>query len=351
MLEGGGGNRRLVPLVELTRARIKEFLREPEAMFWTFVFPVLLAVCLGLAFRDTPVDKVPVAVVEGPAARELVAALQRSAALKVRTLPEEEGRTALRAGKVSLLVIASAPPAYVYDPTRPESHAARLEVDDALQRAAGRADAFQASRSEVKEPGARYIDFLIPGILGMNIMMAMWGLGFSIVTARLKNLLKRLTATPMRKSDYLLAQVLARLLGLPLEIAVILGFAHFVYGIRVRGSWLAFTAVLLAGVAAFSGIGLLVSSRTRTIEGLSGLMNLVLLPMWLVSGVFFSYERFPDAVLPVIRALPLTLLVDALRALINEGGGFTPLVTGSIAALGAWAAGTFAAALAIFRWR
>ena len=340
------------PLLELTRARIKEFLREPEAVFWTFVFPILLALCLGLAFRQTPQETTPVAVASGPGAEGVERALGASPSLKVRVLSEAEGRNALRSGKVAVLVLPAAPgpPTFVFDPTRPDSRNARREVDDALQRAAGRADAFTARHEEMKEPGARYIDFLIPGILGMNVMIAMWGLGFSVVTARMKNLLKRLMATPMRRSHYLLAQILARLLFLPLEAAVILGFARVVYGMKVHGSWAALAALLLAGVAAFSGIGLLIASRTRTIEGLSGLMNLVMLPMWLVSGVFFSYERFPDALLPAIRLLPLTALIDALRAVINEGAGLAA-TSGALLNLAVWGAVGFLAALKIFRWR
>lgn len=337
------------PLLELTLVRVKEFLREPEAVFWTFLFPILLAVCLGLAFREKPPDRVPVGVVEAPGGAELRERLSRSPGLVVRGYSEGSGREALRAGAISLLVVPGSPPTFRLDPTRPDARAARLEVDEAL-RSGGQPAPDAARVEEVREPGARYIDFLMPGILGLNVMMAMWGLGFSIVSARLKNLLKRLVATPMSRADYLLSQILARLLSLPLEVALVLGFARLAYGITVRGSLAAFWALLLAGVFAFSGLGLLLASRTRTIEGLSGLMNLIMLPMWMVSGVFFSYERFPDSALPLIRALPLTALNDGLRAVINQGAGL-PETALPLFCLAAWGAVSFAVALRVFRWR
>lgn len=333
------------PLYELTIVRVKEFLREPEAVFWTFLFPILLAICLGLAFRDKPADRTPVGVLKGPGSAELAARLSKSPGLTVRTYTEAAGGNALRSGKISLLLLPG--PVFKLDPTRPDARLARLEVEDALR---GANDRPATKIEEMKEPGARYIDFLIPGILGMNVLMAMWGLGFPIVNARLRNLLKRLSATPMKRWHYLLSQILARLFYLPIEVFAILGFARIAFDITVRGSVLALWALLLVGVFAFSGVGLLIAARTRTIEGLSGLMNLVMLPMWLLSGVFFSYERFPDAALPFIRALPLTALNDGLRAVINGGAGLGE-VTVSLAILAAWGLVTFVASVKLFVWK
>ncbi|MDP1602663.1 MAG: ABC transporter permease, partial [Legionella sp.] len=282
------------PLVEMTVARLREFVREPEAMFWVFAFPVLLALALGLAFRGKVPERIPVGVVEGSLSTATAEALGGSPALTVRVYAAAGGREALRTGKISLLVENDGGPVYRLDPTRPDARAARLEVDDALQRAAGRADPLTPRESPVTEPGSRYIDFLLPGLLGLNLMgTSMWGLGFSIVNARTKKLLKRLAATPMRRSEYLLSQMLARLLFLVFEVAVLVGFGWLVFGVEVRGSFATLALVSLLGAASFAGLGLLVASRTRTIEGVSGLMNLVMLPMWLLSGTFFSWERFP----------------------------------------------------------
>src|SRR5204863_249830 len=211
------------------------------------------------------------------------------------------------------------------DPTRPDSRTARVEADDALQRALGRRDVITAREEHVSEQGSRYIDFLIPGLLGMNLMgTGMWGTGFVIVNARMKKLLKRFIATPMRKRDYVMSHFLSRIVFLVLEVGVLVVFGWLVFGVRVNGSIVTLALLCIIGGFAFSGIGLLTASRARTLEAANGLMNVVMMPMWLCSGVFFSYDRFPDAVKPIIRALPLTVLTDALRAVVNDG---MPLTT------------------------
>jgi len=307
-------------------------------------------VALGFAFREKAPDRTPVGVVAGPAAERAAGALNRSPVLLARVVPEREGREALRTGKISLLVTPGPPAVFHFDETRPDSRIARLAADDALQRAAGRTDAFAVREVLVLEPGARYIDFLIPGLLGMNLMgTGIWSLAFSVTTARSRKLLKRLLATPMRKSHYLLAQMLSRLSFLIIEIVVLVGFGWIAFGVAVRGSLLLLLVVCLLGAMSFSGIGLLVASRVSTIEGASGLANLVMLPMWLLSGVFFSSERFPDALQPFVRALPLTALNNALRGVINEGQTLAA-VAPQIAIVAAWGLLSFAVALKIFRW-
>jgi ABC transporter DrrB family efflux protein len=203
----------------------------------------------------------------------------------------------------------------------------------------------------VTERGARYIDFLIPGLLGMNLMgTGIWSLAFSITTARNRKILKRLIATPMRKTDYLLAQVFARLGFLIAELIVIVGFGWIFFGVGVRGSLLLMAVTCFLAAMSFCGIGLLIASRVSTIEGASGLANLVMMPMWLLSGVFFSYERFPEKAQPFIRALPLTALNDALRGVMNEARSWTALAP-QLAIIAAWGVASFVVALKIFRWR
>jgi ABC-2 type transport system permease protein len=338
-------------LVELTSARMKEFLRETEAIFWVFGFPLLLTLGLGFAFREKPPDRIPIGVVSGPNAAAQMKALAASPALLPRLYDERQGREELRRGKVSLLVSGGPQPVYRFDATRPDSRAARVEADDALQAAAGRRNAFAPHDELVHEQGSRYIDFLVPGLLGMNLMgTGMWGMGFTIANARMKKLLKRLIATPMRKSDYLIAQFLSRLIFLVIEIVVVVGFAWIVFGVRINGSIALFALICLLGGMAFAALGLLVASRARTLEAVSGLMNLVMMPMWLCSGVFFSYERFPDAAKPLIRALPLTALNDALRAVMNDAAT-TGQVLPQLANLAFWTALTYAAGLRMFRWQ
>lgn len=344
--------RSLHPLVELTLFRVREFVREPEALFWTFAFPILLALALGIAFRGRGVQPPPaVAVQEGPAAARVLDALERSGELEVSVLDRAAAAAALRRGEIGLVVIAGPDGVtFRYDPARPESRLARVEVELALARAAGGGHAPQAREEHVTERGARYIDFLIPGLLALNLMgTGFWGVGYSLVQLRTRMLLKRFVATPMRRSEFLLSFALGRLSFLLLELAALLGFAWLVFDVSVQGSLLVFTLIAVVGGLAFAALGLLVASRAKTVEGVAGLMNLAQVPMWILSGVFFSSSHFPDAVQPLIRALPLTPLVDALRAVMNEGAGLVD-VAGWVAAVAAWGIAGFAVALKIFRW-
>lgn len=337
------------PIWELVVVRTKEFLRETEAIFWVFGFPLLLALALGFAFRAKTPDKIPIGVIAGPHAQERVAALSKSPVLLPRIYSEEDGRNALRLGRISLLVEEG--PTYRFDPTRPDARTARIEADDALQASAGRRDVFKASEQKVTQQGSRYIDFLMPGLVGMNLMSTgMWGMGFAIVNARMRKLLKRLVATPMRKSHYILSFFLGRMIWLIIEVVLLVAFGWLVFGVRVNGSILLVALICFVGGYGFSGLGLLLASRVKTIEAISGLMNLVMVPMWICSGVFFSYERFPDAVKPLIRALPLTALNDALRAVINDAAGLQQVAIPLIVLAG-WGIVGFTVGIRIFKWQ
>jgi ABC-type multidrug transport system permease subunit len=339
------------PLVQLTLMRLREFVREPEAVFWVVIFPIVLAAALGIAFRTQGDEPVHVGVVAGPGSEPVFSALNASKGIAVTTVTRARADRALRDGEVQVVVLPGAPPTFRFDPTRPESRLARLAVDEALQRAAGRADRFAAGEQRLEVVGSRYIDWLVPGLLGMNIMgTGMWGIGFSIVYARSRKLLKRLAATPMARSHYLLAQMLARLVFLAAEVAALVGFAWLVFSVPVRGSVPALALVSLVGATAFAGLGLLVACRARTIEAVSGLMNVAMLPMWVLSGVFFSSAHFPAAAQSVIHALPLTALNDALRAVMLDGASLAG-VGGELLVLSAWALASFALALRLFRWR
>jgi len=343
-------SRPLHPLWELTRARVLEFIREPEAIFWVFIFPVLLALGLGIAFRNRPAESLRIAVQDGPGAAALAASLDTFPDLRALLLPADQANNDLRSGKLTLVVVPGDSLTYVFDPTRDEGQLARRVVDDAIQRAAGRLDPRTAGERHLTEPGSRYIDFLIPGLLGLNLMgSGMWGIGFNIVQARRKKLLKRLLATPMRKSHFLLSYGLSRLIFMILELAALVGFGWLAFDVRVHGSVLDLLVVSMVGAMSFAGLGLLTASRARTIEGVSGIMNFVMLPMWIFSGVFFSYARFPDPLQPFIQALPLTPLLDALRSVMTDGAPLSANL-GRLALAAAWGVVSFGAALKIFRW-
>jgi len=335
-------------LYQLTTTRFRLFLREKEAIFWVFVFPILLAVGLGIAFRNRPADVLPVA----GTTPQLTQALAAEKGLNVTTMDEAAGTHALAIGVIQLLAIETPQGvAYKYDDTNPDARLARLLADRAVQNAAGRHDAVAAQNELIHETGSRYIDFVVPGLLGMNLMgSAIWGLGFSIVDARQKKLLKRMVASPMQRWQYLASFLLSRLLMLVIEVVIFVGFARIAFGVPLRGSIaeLAFLCVLTS--LSFSALGLLISSRARTIEAASGLMNLTMLPMWILSGVFFSATRFPSLIQPFVRALPLTAAIDALRGNMLQGLTLPHLVA-PVSILLAWLVVPFFIALRIFRWR
>jgi ABC-type multidrug transport system permease subunit len=337
------------PLVQLTLVRFREFMREPEALFWVFIFPILLAAGLGIAFRNRPPEVLPVAAVTP----QLAAALRPEKLLDVQQLAAPDAESALRNGKVVLVAEPGPNGAVIYrfDNTNPEGRTARMLADRAVQRSAGRQDPVAAADRLMREPGSRYIDFLIPGLLGMNLMgSAIWGIGFAIVDARRKKLIKRLVATPMPRHYYLMSFVLARLLLLVVEVGVVLGFGVLIFQVPVHGSLGGLAVLCVLSSLSFCALGLLIASRAQTIEAASGLMNVVMMPMWICSGVFFSAQRFPAVMQPLIKALPLTAVIDALRASMLQGATLAQLAP-QVGILCGWLAVGFVLALKLFRWR
>ncbi|MBN2359895.1 MAG: ABC transporter permease [Deltaproteobacteria bacterium] len=356
------------PLWELTLARLREFYREPGAVFWTFGFPVLLAIGLGIAFRAQPVDKPRVAIVDEPASAWIAHAIAADDSVLASSLTADEAADQLRIGAVDVVVRADPKavplglprvvplqglPRVVYrlDPTRESSRAARLAIDTALQKGLGRSDVVSSSEQAVTEPGARYIDFLMPGLIGLNLMgSSMWGIGYAVVWDRKRRLLKRYIATPMRRSHYLLSYLLSRLLFMVLEVVALAGFGFLVFGVTLHGSIAGVALVSLLAAFAFSGLSLLVAARAQSIEAASGWMNFAMMPMYVLSGSFFAYTRFPELTHPFIRLLPLTATNDALRAIVNDGAGVASTLP-QLTVLAAWAVLTFAVALRWFRWQ
>jgi ABC-2 type transport system permease protein len=339
----------------LLMARMKELKREPEVIFWVFAFPLLLALGLGIAFRNKPENTTTIAIVQGAGAEQAASMIRQSphgASIHARVLDREAALQGLRLGKFDLVVVPEDKSGFEYhfDPARAESVLSHAEVDDALQYAAGRRDVVATSVVASTEPGSRYIDFLIPGLIGMNLMNSgMWGIGFALVDMRQRKLLKRFVATPMRRSDFLLALMSSRLLLMFVEVGLLLVFGVLFFHMRVLGSVSSILILGAIGSAAFGGIGLLTASRAQKIESISGLINVVMMPMWIFSGVFFSYERFPAIIQPLIKALPLTALNDALRATILEGATLASQ-SGRLLVMLLWGGISFLLAVRWFRW-
>jgi ABC-2 type transport system permease protein len=339
------------PLWQLTATRFREFWREPGAVFWVFAFPILISVALGVAFRNQAPAMVPVAVLNvTPESSTLVAGLKKSPSLDVSLLSEEDATRGLQSGRVSAVVDPRGP-VVLTDHGRPDALMVNAVVKDALERAAGRVDALTIEERKATSVGTRYIDFLLPGVLGFNLMgSSIWGVGWSLVQLRTRKLLKRLSATPMKRTHLLASFVLYRLALAVVEVAVLLAFGKLAFGVTVQGSLFGVAVASLLGVVAFSGISLLTASRAQNAETASGLMNLVTMPMSILSGVFFSADRFPEWMLPAIRLLPLTALNDSLRAFINEGAPLESQLVPFAVMLG-WGAVGYLVALKVFRWQ
>jgi ABC-type multidrug transport system permease subunit len=338
----------------LLMARLKELFREPEVIFWIFMFPVLLALGLGIAFRNKPADAARIVIAQQSGAEhvaELLRHVHSEQPLKIEVLPSDQAALGFRLGKFDVEIIPQGSAVeYVYDPARPESVLARSLTDGALQAAAGSRPTIPTSSRVNSEPGSRYIDFLIPGLLGMNLMgSGMWGIGFALVEMRQRKLLKRYAATPMRRRDFLLALATSRLILMMIELVLVLGFGVVAFHMRVVGSWLSIILVSCLGALSFAALGLLTASRAQKIETVSGIMNVVMMPMWIFSGIFFSYERFPVIVIPFIKLLPLTALNDMLRAIILQGSPLSSQAA-PLAIICLWGALSFLFAVRYFRW-
>lgn len=340
------------PLWELTISRMRIFYREPAAVFWVYGFPLVMALSLGTAFRENPKESIAVDVVEGEGQKSgIERQLEKSGRFKVVKSPQEDWRKRLQAGKTDLVIEVDSDGKYQFwdEPHRAESRLARHAVEAALLRE--QTETAEMNVKHLEQAGSRYIDFLLPGLIGLNLMGGgMWGVGFVIVDMRVRKLLKRFLATPMRKSDFLLAVMYSRLFFTLTDIIILLVFGYLVFGVSSRGNYLELTLVVLLGGAIFAGIGLLVAGRVQTIETVSGVMNFVMLPMWILSGVFFSSERFPSEIQPLVNALPLTALNQALRGVMLEGQSLVALWP-QVALLAVYSVLTFTIALWTFRWR
>ena len=342
------------PLFSLIAARFREFCREPAAIFWVYVFPLIMVVALGVAFRDKPIGGFAVVIRSGDLAEQVRQTLERDGRFQVFVCDEQESQSRLRTGRVELLIVPSSDMAegysYYFDPTQEKSVLTRQMANEVLQQAAHRQDAISVHDYASTELGSRYIDFLVPGLLGMGLLGGgMWGVGFAIVDMRLRKLLKRYLATPMKRSHFLAAVMASRLLFTVPEVLMLLLFARIFFGVTSQGGYGALGLLILLGTFEFSGLGLLVACRAQTIETVSGLMNAVMLPMWIGSGVFFSAERFPASVQPFLYLLPLTPLIDAMRSIMLEGTSLLALGP-QLALILAWGCATCALALRWFRW-
>ncbi len=352
---------------------LKELIREPGVIFWGVGFPILMAWGLGIAFNKKPNVRQDVAIIKSVSHSKLMNFLDRNAeaswtpdSVKTYNVVVNDsifGKTTFRFIPVNLneairgvkrgqfqLFLESPGDTIIYhlDPANPDARTLQLQLNGLINESD-----FRSVGSVVvpmKLQGTRYVDFLVPGLLSLSVMMAcMWGISYTIIERRKGNMLRRIVATPIHKGNLLVAHMTARLAMTFTEAALLLLFTYMYFDIRLQGSLVALFLVFIAGNFAFTGIAVLFSSRTSNTEIGNAIINFVTMPMMILSGIFFSYRNFPEWTIPIIRKLPLTMVADSFRSIINEGAGISQVLENTLF-LGAIGIVTLIIGMKIFRW-
>jgi ABC-2 type transport system permease protein len=339
-------------LLKLIGVQFKTFFREPAILFWAVLFPILMAWVLGVAFSKKGESLRTVYVIGKQDERvrgEKIFAGETGNQFRIKFIPssDQEAVRAIKRGLITVYVEAKNDSLiYHFDPLNPDAQLTHLILEREISGVAHSKTAVQSLKSQ----GTRYIDFLIPGLIALGIMNScLWGIGWTLIEARMKKLLRRMVATPMKKSVFLMSHISTRVVLGGLETLLLFLFAYFYFGSVVTGNVFAFVAVFLSGIFAFAGIGILVASRTDKSEIGNGLINAVTITMSILSGIFFNYHNFPDWAVSFIQVLPATILADAIRAIFIEAAGFAEVIV-PITILFFTGFVTFVVGLKIFKW-
>jgi len=344
-------------LGQLIIAYSKELIREPGVLFWGIVFPILMSLGLGIAFTKKQDIERHVAIVNTSDSEnkkilnflsnngEIISGDNGEDTYKIILQDENMGNTTLyfepmswenamaQLKKGTLGIIVEEKEGYKiyhFDPSNTDAQLTYMKISAVFN-----SRVLQSARNDVVKPltlrGTRYIDFLIPGLIAMNVMTScLWGLGYGVIDKRSKKLMRRMVATPMKKSHFLFSLITVRFTMNLLESGLLFLFAWLVFGVIIQGSIFALIIVFLAGNLAFSGLAVFIASRTANTEIGNGLINAIVIPMMVLSGIFFSYYNFPEWSIPYIQKLPLTLLTDGIRGIFIEGGGMSAILIPSI---------------------
>jgi len=342
-------------LYQLILSNFRVFFREPSILFWAVLFPIIMAWVLGIAFSGKG-ESVRTVYVTGGEIPEVISGEKvygeetgNPSRIKFRKTTEAEAIKAIKQGVIALyLEVDGDSITYHFDPVNSDAQLTHLILETGLHGTGTNEN--KTSIEPLQTKGTRYIDFLVPGLIAFGIMNScIWGIGWTLIETRMKKLLRRMVATPMRKSVFLSSHVATRIALGGFETLLLLIFSKLYFGTAITGSVAAFIVVFLAGIFAFSGIAVLISSRTAKTEAANGLVNLVTLPMMILSGIFFNYHNFPDWAIPIIQALPLTLLADSIRAVFIEAAGFTEIFK-PVVILCVTGLATFTLGLKIYKW-
>lgn len=348
-------------LLNLITVQFKAFLREPAIIFWSLIFPLAIAGVLGIAFNQPDEPVRTVAVIKNEYAnnsknlkqlKALTDSLHHAndARFAFFNTTKDSAQLKMKRGEINLFLEVGPQDSLIFnfDPKNGEGRLAYLLLDNKLLK--GSTQSEPTVTRPITTVGSRYIDFLIPGLIALGIMNScIWGIGWNLIEFRIKKLMRRMVATPMKRAYFLLAQILSRAVLCSIEAALLFLFAYLVFGVTMQGSLLAFVLVFLAGITAFAGVAVIASSRVNNNQEGNGVINAVVLPMTILSGIFFSYRGFPDWAVVIIEKLPLTMLSDAIRAIFNEGATLQD-VSGQIIGLAITGIVLFIAGLRIYKW-
>jgi ABC-2 type transport system permease protein len=339
-------------LIQLILVHFKSFFREPAILFWAVFFPIIMAWVLGIAFSKKSESLRTVYVTGESVIPEKIRGEKvlgnetgNVYRIKFQKASEEEAIRAVKRGLITLFVeVKDDSIIYHFDPLNSDAQLTHL----ILERSIADVTTNKTSIDPLQATGTRYIDFLIPGMIALGIMNAcIWGIGWSLIESRMKKLLRRMVATPLKKTVFFTSHMITRIILGAFETFLLILFSYLYFGTRITGSISAFIVVFLAGIFAFAGIAILMASRTSKTEVANGLVNAVTLPMMILSGIFFNYHNFPDWAIPVIQALPLTLVADSIRSIFIEGAGLIDVLR-HVIILCAIGLVTFAAGLRAF---
>ena len=342
-------------LFQLILTNFRGFFREPAIIFWAIFFPIVMAWVLGIAFSKKGESVRTVYVIAQELPEKLTGekvfgeSTGNPSRIRFKKTGEEEAVKAVKQGVIAIYIeVAGDSLIYHFDPVNPDAQLTHLILESGLHATGDSGN--KTTIQPLKAKGMRYVDFLVPGLIALGIMNScIWGIGWSLIETRMIKLLRRMVATPMKKSVFLSSYIITRIMLGGVETLLLLTFTWLYFGTEITGNVAAFVTVFLAGIFAFSGLAILIASRTAKTEIANGLVNLVTLPMMILSGIFFNYHNFPDWAIPVIQALPLTLLADSIRAIFIEAAGFAEVLK-PIGILSATGLVTFVAGLRMFKW-
>lgn len=337
------------------KARNHEFFRDRAAFGWNFLFPFLIVVGFGIIFGGRDHSEFKVGVFPWNASETAIEQVRIPDAVKQTRYVKfigfaslEQGLEKLRHHKIDFLVRAGdVPYSYWINDTSPKGYIVEKMFSAGL---APEAAVNLAEKKQIQGEAVRYIDWLFPGILGMNMMFsALWGVGYVVVRYRKNGVLRRLKATPLTSLEYLAAQMLSRIFLLMFITIIVWAGCDLIFSFQVAGSYLNLLVLFFMGGLSLTALGLLMASRGTSEEFTSGILNFITWPMMFLSEVWFSLEGAPEWIRAFAQVFPLTHMLRAVRSVMSDGAGLTD-VAPELIVMAAMTLVFLTAGAALFSW-